>query len=873
MVRNRTKRAFFILFLLALTTVMYAQRQIKTINDRWSFYLGECQEAQSSCYIDSNWIKVNIPHTWNNDAYQKKNYYQGKGWYRRHLFVPAFWKDKDVYLKIDAASKWADVYVNGEKVKSHPGGYTDFIIDITDKVLYGKDNIIAIEVDNSRKDVTPISADFTFWGGVYRDVWILTTSKEHFAIDTETGSDNIFISTPDVSENRAIVCVKGSVTINSTNKNRLRVINKLYSPGGELLQTNINNINTKASAMSFSCRFKPVMRPLLWSPENPHLYKVETILTNSQGQELDRMTHNTAFRWFSVDGNKGFFLNGKPYKLRGFCRHQDQKPVGVAISDEMNRRDFDMMKDMGANFIRISHYPQDDALLEMCDKKGMLVWEEIPIVNTVPDTPGYADNCEFNLKEMIRQHYNHPSIFSWAYMNEVLLMTMRQYKGKSLTDVIQRTKSLAHRLEMVLEKEDPYRKSAMALHYEDIYNKVGLTDITNILGWNIYSGWYSDSVTDFEKFLSYQHTNHPTHPIIVSEWGAGSDIRLHSLNPHQFDFSSEYQQTYIEHYNPVIEDSAYVCGSSYWNFIDFNVAGRQESMPRTNNKGVTYNNRTPKDVYYYFKSAWRKDIPVLHIASRDWNRRCGIQRDSLPVILPVKIYTNQPEVELFIDNKSLGKKTVKNYNAIFEVPFSSTEPLLYAKAGDVSDAVKIHYTTVPYNINSDNVDNMELAVNVGSNCYFTSSESQLTWVPDKEYTKGSWGYIGGEISGTQTEVNATMETPLYQTQRKGLNGYRFDLPNGEYEVELLFSDIYKNKEQEVYLLNHKEGSSISEDNCFDISINGDIVENRFCPSAFSGKFFAVKRRYIVGTTESKIEINFKANQGVTFLSGIKIRKI
>lgn len=534
-------------------------------------------------------------------------------------------------------------------------------------------------MDNARQDIAPISGDFTFFGGIYRDVWLTAVPNQHFNL-TNHGSDGLFISTPQVSEEQATLSIRGEVKNDAPEKATLELTHTIYRPDGTLLQTLKKNIQLKAGeTYAFSNETTPVLKPELWTPETPRLYRVETTLRNRKTKTLlDQSNHYTAFRWFRFDGDEGFFLNGKPYKLRGICRHQDQKPIGPALTDEMHRRDFLLMKEMGANFIRISHYPQDDALLEMCDKLGMLAWEEIPIIDIVPDTPGYGDNCERNLREMIRQHYNHPSIITWGYMNEILLVTQRKYKTEAeLKPVLERTLALANRLERVLKEEDSTRISTMAFHGSNSYNETGLSKITDIVGWNLYQGWYGGDLTGFEKFLAQQHQNHPTHPMIVSEYGAGSDKRLHSLHPRAFDFSIEYQQKYLEHYLPVLEDTPYICGGTHWNFIDFSSALRDESMPRINNKGLVYADRTPKDVYHYYQAAWRKDIPVLHIASRDWTDRAGVQQGNAPVYLPVKIYTNLSEVELFIDGISLGKQKTENYTGTFEVPFL-TEILSYS---------------------------------------------------------------------------------------------------------------------------------------------------------------------------------------------------
>lgn len=621
-------------------------------------------------------------------------------------------------------------------------------------------------MDNARQDIAPISGDFTFFGGIYRDVWLTAVPNQHFNL-TNHSSDGLFISTPQVSEERGIISIRGEVKNDAKEKATLELTHTIYRPDGTLLQTLKKNIQLKAGeTYAFSNEATPVLKPELWTPETPRLYRVETTLRNRKTKTLlDQSNHYTAFRWFRFDGDEGFFLNGKPYKLRGICRHQDQKPIGPALTDEMHRRDFLLMKEMGANFIRISHYPQDDALLEMCDKLGMLAWEEIPIIDIVPNTPGYGDNCERNLREMIRQHYNHPSIITWGYMNEILLVTQRKYKTEAeLKPVLERTLALANRLERVLKEEDSTRISTMAFHGSNSYNETGLSKITDIVGWNLYQGWYGGDLTGFEKFLAQQHQNHPTHPMIVSEYGAGSDKRLHSLHPRAFDFSIEYQQKYLEHYLPVLEDTPYICGGTHWNFIDFSSALRDESMPRINNKGLVYADRTPKDVYHYYQAAWRKDIPVLHIASRDWTDRAGVQQGNAPVYLPVKIYTNLSEVELFIDGISLGKQKTENYTATFEVPFSNRNPFLFAQGNyqgkTVQDGLRINFTPIPACLDANNLKGLELAVNVGSQCFFTSDESQLTWLPDQPYAAGSWGYIGGKEGTAQTEIQNTADGPL-----------------------------------------------------------------------------------------------------------------
>lgn len=750
------KRCLLAIVVMFVVTSLQAQREMKTINDNWEFRKS----------IDESWESVNLPHTFNIDAYQQRNYYQGKGFYRRTLVLPEIVAERRYYMKIDAASKAANIRVNGKEVGSHVGGYTACIVDITEYIR--KENLIEITVDNGRKDITPISADFTFWGGIYRDVWLISTPKQHFNM-SNMGSDGIFISTPVVNEKRGVLKVKCEVTNDSHESSILEVRSAIYSPQGKLLQTIKQKQKLKSGeTYIFENTSGAIESPDLWSPETPSLYLVKTTLVDPKsGKLLDEKNHKVGFRWFTFDGSKGFFLNGKSYKLRGLNRHQDQAPAGVALDDEAHRRDIFLMKELGCNFIRISHFPQDDAILEMCDELGLLAWEEIPIINIVPNTPGYDDNCEYNLREMIRQHYNHSSVITWGYMNEILLTAPSIGKPEWLA-CKERTVNLAQRLEAVLKEEDPGRASVMAFNMTNLYNEIGL-NLVDVVGWNLYHGWYVDKLKDFNAWCEDQHRRYPDQPMIISEWGAGSDKRLHSTQGRAFDFSIEYQQTYIEHYLPFIENTEWISGCAYWNFIDFNVAARQESMPRVNNKGLAYNNRIWKDVAYYFKAMWRKDIPVIRIASRDWEMRTG----EINKPQSIKIYSNMPEVELFINGQSIGCQKIANCHTVFNVILPEGISVLMAQGikngKTVQDAMTIQFKSLPNIAEGD-----ELAINVGSNCYFTSDISNLTWLPDQPYTAGGWGYIGGKAHSTTSEIYNTLDGPIYQTWREGNWSYKID---------------------------------------------------------------------------------------------------
>ena len=852
---------------ICLSATTFASTNISSLNDGWKFK--ECEQQ-------SNWEEVNLPHCWNADAYVFKDYRKGKGYYRRALNGTRLDSSRRYYLKFEGASKGLELSVNGQKAGEHKGGYTAYIADITDYISFNEDNIIDVIVDNSLNNVAPISADFTFFGGIYRDLWLIDTPALHFDI-SDMASPAIKVYPSIVDASKAELKIKVAVANDSNvdiKKHKIRAT--LLDPQG-------NIESTKSIPLSLKCenydvleiKFNDIITPQLWSPESPALYSVVTEIVDPKGNIIDNCQEAVGFRWFSFDPDSGFYLNGSPYKLRGVCRHQDQKPIGYALSDEMHRRDMQLIKEMGANFIRISHYPQDDAILEMADRLGLIVWEEIPVINIVPETEGYDDNCETNLREMIRQHFNHPSIVMWGYMNEIMLETGWQLGGDPVKYKAgtERALRLATRLEKVLHEEDSSRLSTMAFHGDDVYNKVGLGEVTQVRGWNLYPGWYGSYLNYFNEFINDQHARYPHHPLIVSEYGAGSDRRIHTIKPQQFDFSMEYQQIYVEHYVPVIENTPYIAGAAYWNFIDFGSAVREESMPRINNKGIVTSSREPKDIYYYFQCTWRNDKPIAHIAVRDWPKRTLVS-DTDVAVMPIKVYSNSNKVSLTINGTTLPERTIENAFTFFDVPLQRGNNFIIATTADgsVCDMATVNVNFLPSTINSENVNNLELGINVGSDCWFVSDESGFSWVPDREYTPGGWGYVGGSKKSVTTQIHGTVDNPLYQTSRQDINAYRFDVPKGTYEIELGFADPFRDGNAIAYSLNN--GGKAEDVYCrFNVAIEGAQRLINFAPSDASGHFYAGRHKYIVNVTDGTLDIDFSKVNGHTFLNCIKLRKL
>ena len=535
--------------------------------------------------------------------------------------------------------------------------------------------------------------------------------------------------------------------------------------------------------------------------------------------------------------------------LRGTNRHQDFDGMGNAVPDSINVRDLEIIKENGFNFLRLAHYPQDPSVLEAADRLGLLVWEEIPIVNLINTSDEFFGNSKQMLREMIRQHRNHPSIIIWGYMNEVFL------NRKISDELVQKTVKLARELEEICRTEDASRATAIAFDHgkKDLYESSGLNSITNIVAWNLYHGWYYEKFEDFGKFLDLQHQKLPKTSLMVSEYGAGSDERIHSLKPKAFDFTVEWQQQFHESYVRQIEERDFIAGGAVWNQFNFGSEFRGDSIPHINQKGLLTYDRKPKDIFYLYKAKFSEN-PVLHIASREWTKRVGINTN----LHPLKIYTNLPEIELFQNGVSISKKKIDNSRILnLEISFKHGWNSFIAKgiSGgiEIVDEAKIYFTNAK--IDSDF---KEIAVNVGSNTQF-KDKSETVWIEDQPYKKGSWGFLGesAKSGGTSRNIENTDDDPLFQTMQKGISAYRFDVPDGEYELEMRFAEPeFKEAGKRV----------------FDISVNGEIfVENVDLAKDF-GAFQPISKKIIV-RAEIGLLIEFKAKIGSPILSAVRLRRI
>ncbi len=874
------KRIFLLLVIISVYTPVTSQNnRLKTsINSLWSFNKQETNPLKSNVNFHS-WKKVNLPHTWNNqDVLDDGNrgYYRGKGWYFKKLHEDFDPQAKNYFLHFEGANQYAEVYVNGQKAGEHIGGYSAFTIDITSYLNIGRQNELLILVDNAHDaNIPPLSADFTFFGGIYRDAFLIETSKIHFNI-LDHGSKGIFVETPLVNSKKATVAIRGSVRNILKKHGKYNIQYEIRNPDGLLVAQNTSTIGFRNNdtIIPFEIGDIAIKNPLLWSPDSPHLYKLDILIRKGENV-LDHDHIKFGIRTFSFDADSGFFLNEKPFKLIGANRHQDYPGIGNALSDDLHRSDLKLLKDMGANFIRLAHYPQDPAILEEADRIGLLVWEETPLVNEVTLSKNHDDNSEMMLKEMIRQHYNHPSIIIWGYMNEIYWA--HRFIDKKIVDKhTQATVALAKRLEKVSRTEDSTRYTAMALHRYPLYEESGIDEIPQIVGWNLYHGWYYDTYEDFGKFLDEQHQKYPERIHIVSEFGAGSDPRFHSVNPERFDFTIEGHKRMMESYLKQILERPYISGATVWNLIDFSSERRIDPNPHINNKGLVSADRTPKDIYFLFQAAL-SHTPYLKIAETNWTNRSGIRSQTLPV----QVYSNVKKAELFQNGKSLGIQSIVDHSTTWNVDFKEGRNQFVVKsiqeAEKLTDILIINYRGIPKTISKDNY--IDISINAGSNHNFYDDKGRNTWLADKKYEKDGWGYLDGEPLYVSNKIGTKEDIltingfiGLYQTMRKNTSGYQFDVKDGWYEVEVLFVEHYPKSRRFVEGVESPKHNG--QERVFDVNINKTSVFKDLDMLKEYGYNYPIRKKVRVkATNNSGIHVQLKALKGETLISGIRIRSL
>ncbi|WP_194904279.1 glycoside hydrolase family 2 protein [Catenulispora rubra] len=629
-------------------------RQSFSLDSDWRFVRTDVAGAQATAFDDSAWTPISVPHTWNAlDGQDGGNdYYRGIGWYRRHFTAPTALAGKKLWLQFDGANTVADVWVNGVHLGQHQGGYARFRFDATSALKLGVDNVVAVKVNNAHNaDIAPLSADFTFCGGMYRDVSLVVTDPLTIRM-LDYASDSVYVRQRSVSTSSATVDVETKYWNNSGSTRHVQVRTVITDAGGAVVADTTSGVRTVAAAGGDEVtQTVTLANPRLWRGRaDPYLYTTTVEIHDADsGTVVDAVAVPLGLRSFSLDANAGFSLNGAHLRLHGVNRHQDRLNMGWAVSPADHVQDFDLMDEMGVNALRTAHYQQAQQVYSLADQRGYVIWVEIPLVNAITNSTTFTANAQQQLRELIRQNFNHPSIMFWSIGNE-------QGSNDTATNTLLDT--LAH----LAATEDPGRISTYAQAGGGSDTRVTHTQTA---GFNVYNGWYGGVITDFGPWADKLHASEPARTIAVSEYGAGASIYQHQDNPPIPVAGStwhpeEYQALLHEGTWKQIQARPYLWGTFVWNMFDFASDGRHEGdTPGRNDKGmVTYDRAVRKDAFYWYKANWTT-TPFVYITSRRFTNRTS-------ATTTVKVYGNVDAATLTLNGVSQG--TVTSGDHIYNWP-------------------------------------------------------------------------------------------------------------------------------------------------------------------------------------------------------------
>ena len=627
----------------------------------------EKKELRKSIKLNQGWRftgpsgreeAVNLPHTWNAKDGQDggNDYYRGTCHYRTEFAEPEFDREREVvYLEFRGVNATADVELNGQKVMHHDGGYSTFRKDITE--FLEKENEIRVAVDNSVNDrVYPQKADFTFYGGIYRDVYLRIVPKDHFDLDYY-GGEGVRI-TPRVKGKDAVVRVESCCKV----------------PDARIKVTILDACGRTAAESEGADAEAVITNVHLWDGvKDPYMYTALVRLLKD-GAAVDEVSVPFGVRTFSVDPKKGFFLNGRPYPLHGVSRHQDRKGIGNALTERQHEEDMEMIREIGANTIRLAHYQHDQYFYDLCDRYGMIVWAEIPYISE--HMPNGRENTISQMKELIVQNYNHPSIVTWAISNEITISTKDK---KDMMENHRELNDLCHSM-------DPGRPTTLACYAMcGPFNPVA--HVTDLVSWNLYLGWYVPGLFLNDWWISFFHKVYPNRCLGFSEYGCEGMPNLHSSTPHRGDHTEEYQCIYHEFMLKCFERHPYMWSTHVWNMFDFAADARdQGGEPGMNHKGlVTFDRKIKKDSFYIYKAYW-SDEPFVHLCGKRYVNRAESETT-------IKVYSNCREIELYQNGRLLEKKTGEK---VFEFRVKlEAENEIRVVSGEYSDTMTVRKVAAP----------------------------------------------------------------------------------------------------------------------------------------------------------------------------------
>ena len=640
-------------------------RNIININENWKFIQ---EDAGLPSVYPADWQTVDVPHSWNavDGCDGNGSYDRGQYWYAKTFETPVQpLAGGRVFVEFMGVNSEATVYVNGEKVTYHEGGYSTFRAEITDLCKADEENLLVVAVNNKANDyVYPQHADFTFYGGIYRDVNIISVPDAHFDLEYY-GGPGIMV-TPKPTE-----CGGATFEIESWVKNadeNFTVQYSIFDEDGEEVGYAVRPADATKTTI-----FVPDAN--LWDFDEPYLYTVVAELQR-RNETYDDIEVNVGVRTFACDPQEGFSINGVPTPLRGVSRHQDVMYLGNALTREEHYDDAYIIKELGANTIRLAHYQHSQDFYDACDELGFAIWAEIPFISVMSKNPAAHQNCIEQMKELIVQNYNHPSIMFWGVSNEILI-------GGISEQLVENHKEL----NALCKEMDPTRLTTIA-HVSFTPVDGPMHYITDTESYNHYFGWYGGKMEDNGPWLDNFHEKHPGICLGVSEYGCEGIITYHGPEPKCKDYSEDYQALYHEHMAKVLDERPWIWSSHVWNMFDFGCAARDEGgVAGRNNKGlVTMDRKTKKDSYYIYKAYWNAE-PMVHLCGKRYAQRAGEERE-------IKVYTNQDSVTLYLNGKEVATQEPVDHICKFNVALEDGYNIFLAVAGEVKDTMTIEKVEV-----------------------------------------------------------------------------------------------------------------------------------------------------------------------------------
>jgi beta-galactosidase len=844
----------------------------------WRFRQADgLSDVQSSAFDDSRWTALEIPHTWNrigNEGIERSplsNNVQGVGWYRLRFKTPSSSTARRYFLQFDGVSAIADVWVNGHYLGKHAGAFSRFRFDASAAIDPSGENLLVVKADNSRpqpgsstEHVIPLSGDFFMFGGIYRSVKLIVTDPVH-ADMLDHGGPGLYARAVAANSKSATVRVSATLINDRRTPQTVIVETRIESDAKDIITSESHRVSVSPTRPLTLDMTLHIDHPRLWrGMKDPYLYKLAMTVRSIQGRDLDQVIQPLGLREFKFDSNRGLFLNGEHLFLKGASMHQDRAFKGWAISQADQTQDFDLLREMGANAVRLAHYQHDQYSYELADALGIVVWAEIPLVNKVSfdgssANPELAANAQQQLVELIRQNYNHPSIAVWSIANEIDL-TATQVRGPS------KAATLLKSLDLVAKKEDPSRFTTIADCCEiaivthegaaiaSAAPRDAIVGIADTAGYNRYFGWYTGRFDDFGPMLDAAHARHSALPIAVSEYGAGAALTQHTddpaggpINPHGRPHPEEFQNWYHEVSWNALRARGYLWAAFIWNMFDFSSDSRREGdLTDINEKGlVTHDRRTRKDAFYFYRANW-SSLPTLRLVGRRYvDRPYGV--------VDVKAYSNAAQVRLWLNDTDQGMKACVGgiclWHSVHLLPGSNK---LRATA-EINGTALIDTMQWTFSGSLDRV-----RIKAGDISGYASKAGQR-YGSDTYFTGGTAGGINAPDSPLDRITVAADDPGMYDSFREGAFSYRVPVPSGRYQVTLKF------QEPVVDAVGVRE---------FDVLINGEIVLERFDIFASAGGALkGVDRTFGTTSRDSGIVIEFRPVKGSALVSALSITSL